>query len=208
MLEEVQEISLMSHYLWNSSLVMAEYIQEEKFQMANKTVLELGSGAGLPGILAAKMGASVCLSDYPDPVITANLAHNVNENFHDPARCKVVPHAWGTDVKDLLESNSGALFDVILLSDVVWISDQHKNLLETCTKTLCSHGRVYLTCGVHSGWQCVERFLQLAHDSFGLAHNLVERRTHQSWGAHAAEAIDDIALRNRTIFVYEFWYNR
>jgi predicted nicotinamide N-methyase len=148
------------------------------------------------------------LSDYPDPVITANLVHNVTENFHDPPPCKVVPHAWGTDAKDLLESNSGTLFDVILLSDVVWISDQHMNLLETCTKVLCSQGRIYLTCGVHSGWQCVDRFLQLAHDTFGLAHNVIERRTHQSWGAHAAEAIDDIALRNRTILVYEFWSNR
>lgn len=150
----------------------------------------------------------VCLSDYPDADITANLVHNVAENLQDQGQCKVVPHAWGTDVKALLDSNSGAPFDVILLSDVVWISDQHKNLLETCTKVLCSHGKVYLTCGVHSGWQCVDRFLKLAHNSFGLAHDLVERRTHQSWGAHAAEAIDDIALRNRTIFVYEFSYSR
>jgi predicted nicotinamide N-methyase len=94
----------MSHYLWNSSLVLAEYIQEGKFQVANKNgkaavitdpkkekkekqnhhhhhhhpktikslshtpiscliVLELGSGAGLPGILAAKLGATlVCIA--------------------------------------------------------------------------------------------------------------------------------------------------
>ena len=148
------------------------------------------------------------MSDYPDADITANLVHNVAENLQDQGQCKVVPHAWGTDVKALLDSNSGAPFDVILLSDVVWISDQHKNLLETCTKVLCSHGKVYLTCGVHSGWQCVDRFLKLAHNTFGLAPYLIERRTHQSWGAHAAEAIDDIALRNRTIFVYEFSYSR
>lgn len=80
-------VSLMSHYLWNSSLIMAEYLQEQKFPVANLNgrwelaifffsiesastqlkknpmlVLELGSGAGLPGLLAAKMGAkTVCV---------------------------------------------------------------------------------------------------------------------------------------------------
>jgi hypothetical protein len=28
-------VSLMSHYLWNSSLIMAEYLQEQKFPVAN-----------------------------------------------------------------------------------------------------------------------------------------------------------------------------
>jgi hypothetical protein len=148
------------------------------------------------------------LSDYPDPVIIANLKKNLKENIHDPDRCKVVPHAWGTSVTELLESNTGAQFDVILLSDVVWISDQHKSLLGTCKKLLRYDGKVYFTCGVHSGWQCIDRFFELAQNAFGLGHKLIERRTCQTWGDHAADAIDDIALRNRTVLVYELWCNR
>lgn len=118
----------------------------------------------------------------------------------------MVPHKWGTSIDALLECNSKSKFDVILLSDVLWISDQHKKLLETCTGLLSSKGKIYLTCGVHSGWTCVERFFEMAQNSFGLNHKQMEKRTSHPWGENAADAIDDIALRNRTILVYEMWF--
>ncbi|KAM3580142.1 hypothetical protein VKS41_007379 [Umbelopsis sp. WA50703] len=185
---------------------MAEYIETQKFDVANKSVLELGSGAGLPGLLATRMGATtVCLSDYPDQVITDNLKKNVSINVSSQAQCCVVPHEWGKPANDLLSSNFERKFDIILLSDVLWISDQHRNLLDTCTNVLARDGRMYLTCGVHSGWACIDRFFDLAKSCYGLDHEQIERRTIHPWGENATEAIDDIALRNRTVLVYELW---
>lgn len=132
----------------------------------------------------------------------------MNINIKDLNRCRVVPHEWGTSVDALLSANTGSKFDVILLSDVLWISDQHKKLLETCTSLLSDNGKIYLTCGVHSGWTCVERFFELAKNSFGLSHKQIERRMQHPWGDKAADAIDDIALRNRTVLVYELWFGR
>jgi hypothetical protein len=120
----------------------------------------------------------------------------------------VVPHEWGTGVEGLLESNSGNKFDVILLSDVVWISDQHRSLLETCSKVLAPHGKLYLTCGVHSGWECVERFFKVAKQSYKLNHKQIERRTSHPWGENAGDPIDDIAVRNRTVLVFELWLGK
>ncbi|KAG2183682.1 hypothetical protein INT43_006690 [Umbelopsis isabellina] len=185
---------------------MAEYIETQRFDVSNKSVLELGSGAGLPGLLATKMGATtVCLSDYPDLVILDNLKKNVSLNVSSQVHCRVVPHAWGEQVRDILATNFDEKFDVILMSDVLWMSDQHRNLLNTCTSTIASDGKIYLTCGIHSGWTCIDRFFDMARSCYGLEAKQIERRTVQRWEENAAKAIDDIALRNRTVLVYELW---
>nr|POF04329.1 hypothetical protein CFP56_16387 [Quercus suber] len=52
---------LTGSWLWNSSLVLSEWIATQgrlTFDFHDKTVLELGAGAGLPGLTAALLGAS------------------------------------------------------------------------------------------------------------------------------------------------------
>ena len=47
-----------------------------------RTVLELGAGAGLPSIVAAKLGARmVVVSDYADVELVENLRYNIERNF-------------------------------------------------------------------------------------------------------------------------------
>ena len=67
-------------------------------------MLELGAGAGLPGILAALQGAEmVVLSDYPSSSLLANLQRNVDENvpFHLQSRVAVEGHIWGESLVDI-----------------------------------------------------------------------------------------------------------
>ena len=71
-------------------------------------MLELGAGAGLPGILAALQGAEmVILSDYPSSSLLANLRTNVDENvpahLHD--RVIVEGHVWGESVANITRYN-------------------------------------------------------------------------------------------------------
>ena len=48
---------------------MSEYLQ--KHPMTGRRVVELGAGAGLPGIIAALQDADkVLLTDYPDEELT------------------------------------------------------------------------------------------------------------------------------------------
>lgn len=91
------------------------------------------------------------------------------------------------------------------MSDVLWISDQHRNLLDTCTSLLARDGKIYLSCGIHSGWACIDRFFDLAKSCYGLKHRQIERKIIHRWEENASKAIDDIALRNRTVLVYELW---
>ncbi|KAG0048970.1 hypothetical protein BGZ83_006155 [Gryganskiella cystojenkinii] len=76
-------VKLMSHFVWNAALVMAEYIESrDVIDVRGKRVIEFGAGAALPGLVAVKTGAAfVTLTDYPDPAIVQNLERNWYENL-------------------------------------------------------------------------------------------------------------------------------
>ncbi|KAG9322025.1 hypothetical protein KVV02_003414 [Mortierella alpina] len=76
-------VKLMSHYVWNAALIMAEYIEQgELINVYGKRVIEFGAGAALPGLLCVKRGARFStLTDYPDQAIVQNLERNWYENL-------------------------------------------------------------------------------------------------------------------------------
>lgn len=55
--------------LWPSALGMAQFLLKRNIIQAGQSVLELGCGLGLPGIVAGKLGARVTLSDYLLPAL-------------------------------------------------------------------------------------------------------------------------------------------
>jgi len=48
---------------WPCSIVLADFLWEIRTELRGRVVLELGCGTALPGILAAKLGAQVTLTD-------------------------------------------------------------------------------------------------------------------------------------------------
>lgn len=50
-------------YTWPCAPVLAWYLWTRRGQLAGKHVLELGAGTSLPGVVAAKCGSRVTLSD-------------------------------------------------------------------------------------------------------------------------------------------------
>ncbi|EGP92368.1 uncharacterized protein MYCGRDRAFT_31648 [Zymoseptoria tritici IPO323] len=132
---------LWGHLLWNAGRTIADYLELNKDTLiSNKTVLELGAGAGLPSIICATNGAKqVVVTDYPD----ADLIENLEKN------CKLVPqprniHAagylWGAEaakVKGFLpEAESEAGFDLLILADVLFNHSEHARLLLSIQQTL------------------------------------------------------------------------
>lgn len=61
------------YYVWPASPVLAWIIWEHRLELPGKRILEVGAGTSLPGIVAAKCGAIVTLTD--DPTITGTLQH-------------------------------------------------------------------------------------------------------------------------------------
>lgn len=54
-------------YAWPCSIALAEYVWQRRHSFRNKSVLELGAGTALPGLVAATVGAAhVTLTDKAD----------------------------------------------------------------------------------------------------------------------------------------------
>lgn len=69
-----------AHHLWNGSRVISEYFEANPAQVSDKTVLELGAGAGLPSLVSAVLGARrVVMTDYPDVDIVQTMWRNIDE---------------------------------------------------------------------------------------------------------------------------------
>lgn len=53
-----------SFYTWRSARVLAQFMFYMRKCLPGKKILEIGGGTSLPGILAAKLGALVTLSEF------------------------------------------------------------------------------------------------------------------------------------------------
>ncbi|BFZ65449.1 Protein N-terminal and lysine N-methyltransferase efm7 [Saitoella coloradoensis] len=128
---------LWGHHLWHASQIFAQYILTQIPDIAGKSVLELGAGAGLPSLVAARAGAGrVVVTDYPDRDLMENLEYNVDANITGQHRRKIEVrgYVWGTDVTELCPP-----FDYLILSDLLFNHSQHEAMYRTCLRTLASH---------------------------------------------------------------------
>ena len=75
---------------WPSSIVLSTLIARHSSLFSSARVLELGCGVGLPGIVAAKCGSVVHLTDVGQPAgILENCRDNCKRN-HVDSKCHVV----------------------------------------------------------------------------------------------------------------------
>ncbi|KAN0050534.1 hypothetical protein ACTA71_003663 [Dictyostelium dimigraforme] len=64
---------------WDAAIIFSRWVYRNQDAFTDKTVLELGSGTGLPGILSAFYSKHVTLSDYLNPLVE-NLKYNIELN--------------------------------------------------------------------------------------------------------------------------------
>lgn len=90
--------------------------------MENRTVLELGAGAGLPSLTAALHKArQVVVTDYPDAELIENLRHNISANISPSSTSSSSPsngsykrnitaqgYVWGGPIEPLTAHLSNA----------------------------------------------------------------------------------------------------
>lgn len=92
---------LWGHYLWNAAPTLSMYLEEHDALVRDKYVLELGAAAGLPSIVAMKLGArAVVATDYPDPDLMQNLSFNLARY----GSAKAVGYIWGAEGKRVCEA--------------------------------------------------------------------------------------------------------
>ena len=129
---------LWGHYLWNAAPTLSRFLETHCTCVAGKDVLELGAASGLPSIVCDKLGARrVVSTDYPDPDLMKNLAHNLAQNGCTAPRTVAQGYIWGADVTPLL-AHAPQGFDLILMSDLIFNHQAHPALLDTVDRCLAA----------------------------------------------------------------------
>ncbi|CAN2390084.1 methyltransferase activity [Pristimantis euphronides] len=113
--------------VWPCAPVLAQYIWFHRASMTGKRVLEVGAGVSLPGIMAAKCGASVILSDSAAlPQCLENCIRSCAQN--NLAGVPVIGLTWGEISPDLLTLPP---INIILGSDVFYEPKDFEDVLVT-----------------------------------------------------------------------------
>lgn len=118
--------------LWPASIALAHDVLARADQLRGKRLLELGAGTGMPGIVAASLGAQVLQIDHSEAalhVCTMNKARNRVTSIE--ARVA----EWET-------FHSDQQFDFIIGSDVLYVTTMHDRLRAICDAYLAPAGVV------------------------------------------------------------------
>ncbi|XP_064619025.1 histone-arginine methyltransferase METTL23-like [Lineus longissimus] len=114
-------------YVWPSAPVLAQYVWNNRTSIEGKKILELGAGTALPGIVAAKCGADVVLSDdCQSPQCLQNARRSADLNGLQ--NVKVLGIRWGQFDPDLLELDP---IDIILGSDCFYDTKDFEDIIVT-----------------------------------------------------------------------------
>ncbi|CDO74096.1 hypothetical protein BN946_scf185043.g146 [Trametes cinnabarina] len=107
---------------WPAGEVLASYISRTA-SLDGKTVLELGSGTGLVGLVAGKLGARVCITDQA-PLLDI-MKRNVSLNGLE-SRVSVAELNWGEPIPDSIPEP-----DLVLAADCVYFEPAFPLLVKT-----------------------------------------------------------------------------
>ncbi|XP_067142268.1 histidine protein methyltransferase 1 homolog [Centruroides vittatus] len=136
--------------IWECTLDLINYLQENDIVKKGMNILDLGCGAGLAGIFAYLKGANVDFQDYNEEVLRhltiKNVLLNVNEQMTEvPKLCRFFAGDWKSIHdhfnKIFLECPK---YDIILTSETIYNPANQQDLLQLMKTTLKSNGRIYL----------------------------------------------------------------
>ncbi|KAF1761422.1 hypothetical protein GCK72_009678 [Caenorhabditis remanei] len=122
--------------IWECTIDLCDFIEENKTKFEGKSVLELGCGAALPSILTAMNGAKeVYAQDFNASVIEFFTVPNFEENPHSAI---VQGEAMGWE--DVPTKLNGRKFDFILSSETIYNEDDYQNLHDAVAATIKDDG--------------------------------------------------------------------
>lgn len=127
-------------YVWPCSVILAEYVWQQKHRFLGASVVELGAGTCLPGLVAAKVGANVTLTDDSSRLeVLDNIRRVCDLN---KLECNVLGLTWG-----VWDSSIFCLKPTIILgADVLYDSNAFDDLFATVTFLLRnSPGSIFIT---------------------------------------------------------------
>lgn len=139
------------YLLWGAARVLARWIHIHRELFDGKTVLEVGSGLGLGGIVATRYASRTILTDYQDDTCRAleyNLA--LNRTFThalDGTKPAVAVESLDWDSIESINGSAPDLkpkVDVIIGCDIICEPSTADGFLRVVRNRLSAHGVAYL----------------------------------------------------------------
>ncbi|NXN44144.1 MT21A methyltransferase, partial [Rhinoptilus africanus] len=163
--------------VWDAAVVLCAYLEIGGIDLRDRSVIELGAGTGLLGIVATLLGKGFFVSLFKAiykcsarVTITDRAAalefleSNVQANLPSELRPRAVVKelTWGKDLDNFLP---GA-FDFILGADIVYLEETFAELLQTL-EHLCSEQTVILlSCRIR--YERDHKFLKMLRGRFSV----------------------------------------
>ncbi|KAK0586956.1 hypothetical protein LWI29_015207 [Acer saccharum] len=153
--------------MWDSGVVLGKFLEHAvdsgMLLLQGKKILELGSGCGLVGCIAALLGGQIILTDLPDRLkllkknVETNLRHG---NLKGSAVVKEL--TWGDDPdQELIQP----LPDYVIGSDVIYSEGAVMDLLDSLVQLCGSQTTIFLA-GELRNDSVLEYFLEAAMKDF------------------------------------------
>ncbi|XP_031624767.1 histidine protein methyltransferase 1 homolog [Contarinia nasturtii] len=119
-------------------------------QFEDSTVLDLGCGAGILGILVLQAGATVHFQDYNKTVLEHITIPNVLVNTKSieklKERCRFYSGDWSNYTEN---TEDGKKFDFILTSETIYNAANYEKLINVIKTKLKPDGACYLAAKLH-----------------------------------------------------------
>jgi methyltransferase-like protein 23 len=120
--------------LWPSSIALAHEVLARADAFRGTRVLELGAGTGLPGIVAASLGARVVQTDRHERALSVCMENGARNDV------ATIEHR----LADWTDWHDGGCYDWIIGSDILYAERLHPHLRRIFESNLEPRGRVLI----------------------------------------------------------------
>jgi predicted nicotinamide N-methyase len=142
--------------LWEAALVLAEFMATVPKEPGS-TLLELGAGLGVPGLIAAAAGFRVTLTDYEELILNFERINAAASKLEEVEVTKL----------DWLNPADLGQYDVIIGAEILFRDVFFEPLLEILRRSLKEDGVIYLA--HDSKRQSLQPFLKMAEKEYTIS---------------------------------------
>ncbi|KAK6936928.1 Lysine methyltransferase, partial [Dillenia turbinata] len=138
------DFDLTGQLVWPGATLLTDFLSKNEDMLKGCSVIELGSGVGVTGILCSKFCHQVVLTDHNEEILKRNIELHGSSN--SATSCEVVAEKleWGNalQISKILQRYSGG-FDLVLGADIYILTIYSSLFLIFKQALLCMHACVY-----------------------------------------------------------------